>query len=601
MAMTAYSWDSSTVASLLTREANGLVDMWDNAPPGHKATAQALANLRKLNEKAMMEGLALVEQQAMVMTGHLAGLRPEIFEALGDLPGVDVLKATALAFYDGGQFDFGSLSEESQKLATDILARIGDRLGAPFAFAEYLEGTGQVVAFVYKWAGVIIDHIKASRAEQDAYLDEAIECVPPGYSAAMDSAAVQYALRGVMKTGDWTRLFVPETRPIDPDWVHPSESIGRENMADPDFWEGASAEIGFTCCVSTFDHGRVIAPLGAGVGNSVQSMYGPPPPESAAKDNTIYYAGDDAGLGLLPMCPDVPVHRAQIVPGGHNQDQYDSGDGLPMLAGLGAHAWRLLWASNPIAFAVDGDFIADCWVEYLALMIDWIARNRGLTRSINPVGDWVPVQSVTGVCDDWAAAGRYAALDRFFKRLGATTESPEWDGIGVPQRTAPVVQWRKYAEYQATLVERPVINYVDARTCAPTWRKRVGAAQRDWLERPAEDLCRIITQAIPNPEFAAAVTDRKRTKGGKCFDAGKDSLSAIGRLGPKNGPSLETSGGPQLTPIPSIPPLQMTLKPPRAIEDDESGGALFLALVGVAGLGGFGWWLARRNAKGRRR
>lgn len=569
--MTGYRWDNATAALVLEEARPGLVDLWAAVPPGHTMDGGTAATLRRVNQSKVLQGLAVVQKQAIVATGHGVGLRPEIFSTLAALPGADVLADTVVAIFESGKLDMSDVSNLGRQVATMIFARVGEAMGAQVAMADFLGGAGQVIAFVYQYVSLIATSIREQR-ELELLNQRAIkECVPPANSAETDDADVHEALKDVMSGSDWSRLFLPRVSPVDFEYVSWESQGGAPLPGGND-----TGFRGFTCCPSAFDRGRVIAPIGMLIGNRSQNWVRP----------AFYNASGGPGFGLLPMCPDLPVHRALIVPGGNSAGQYDLGDSLPVLAGLGVQAWRLLWGRGPAAFAVDGSAIADSWLHYLETMAGQIGRNEpGWGSGSKPANalDWgPPLPADAGICDSWGVNLRNAALDRFFARLGVAKRDWATSGIvhGSLLSSLPVAQWQAFAAYQSTLLERLTIAYVDARACAPAWRERVATAQRDLLEHP-NAVCRVVMDAIPDPEYRAAVSARKHTKGAQCFTA---STIDSGQASPTQGPSLAPLGddSPAIPDFPSAPKPKPERGPTRT---RSSGSAGLLVGTGALGLG----------------
>lgn len=547
---------SEVVDLLSTPQPDGMIDLWDALPEGAAASASAIEAARRSSQTAIVQGLSLIEQKVTAAAGLSVGFRPEIFEQVRALPGFDTLAATAeLAITS--KLDLASVTTAAKDLVIEILQDVGALTGSDFVQAGYLDGLGPVVAVVMWAVDTIVSEERKWKEYQEAQAAATLDCAPPAYSAKLDAAMVADALALVAAEPDWRDLFLPEARVFDPTYAEKVAGWGPDSgfADDPgDGWRG------FTCCTSTVDGGRVIAPVGIGIGNRIQSSFTP-----------IFY-GSRPGFGLLPMCPDLPCHRAVIVTG--SNQIYDPGRSLPQLAGVGQRVWRILWGRGPAAFAVDGASIAAAWSEYFQGMRDFIGRNRAGIGG-HPSFD-------NRVCDDWGKTGRTAALRWIFSRIGASG-AEDTDGIYSWSNALPVKAWRAYEDYQESMLARLVIFLVDARTCAPEWRERVRAAQAAAVDSHPTAVCEIDPDDIPDPDLRAAVKARRLQKGAQCYAVAGSRLAAYGKVSPTNGPSLAPLGEdpPEIPEIPELPPLG-PLRATTATAGGGGGGAIAAVIVAAA-------------------
>jgi hypothetical protein len=504
-------WPSADVIGVLgERTPEGLLNMWDAVEPGFTSTTGAWQDAQASASVALAQGISLLEQKAVAAAGFGVGFRPEVFAKIKSLPGFDVLVETAKLALEG-QLDIAGLTNAAKNLLVEIAFKVGTMVGIPLAVAGYAPGIGLAVALVWTLVQTMVEEKRKYEAYKAAVDRQALECIAPGYSVQLDQAQCTAAL--ALLTGpDWRDLFMPEVRIFDPSYAGKASGWGAASGFGNDVGPLDAGWLGVTCC-PTPDGARVIAPIGSGIGNRAQRGWKP------------IYHGKRPGFGLLPFVPDLMVHRAIITqPGGLGT--YEAGRALPQLAGLGSHVWGLLWNCGPAAFALDGRSIANAWDEQL--------RGMKLFVGGNPVGIGGVVSSGRKACDEWPEAGRRAALDFFFTKLGMPDASQ--DGITSWSEAAPVKAWNLFADYQETLLERVGIAYVDARTCAPEWRARVRQAQLDLLDHPTA-VCEVSTLAIPDDEYRAAVLARKMKKGGQCF-AVSDRLAAYAEVSANTGPSL---------------------------------------------------------------
>lgn len=589
--MTSNRWGLDDVAGLLLRnDPGGLVDLWNAVPPDYSVTASGLASLRSANQLAIVQRLASLEQKSIAAAGVGAGFRPEVFAAIQSLPGVDVILMAGMEAI-GLQLDLGGAIDVAERVIAEVLDAVGLALGAGLAVVQLVPALGQVAAVVTAVVLAIVKNTQAWAAQEAASVLASLDCAPPAYSAMIDRESANAAVM-LLTEPDWTRLFVPEGRPFDPEfipWPQFPEGYGNDGRR------------GFTCCPSTVDGGRVIAPVGVGVGNRIQVIAQP-----------IFYAADGLGFGCLPMCPSLQVHRAIIVTA--SGQTYDPGASFAELGGVGGYAWRMLWGGGPAAFAVDGDLIGRAWAEYLELLREFIRLNvRGFGTGQAPGGR---------VCDGWGGGTmnpnskpngpnpRWDAVDWFLEQLG------EYEG-----QPTPIAAWKSFERYQDALLRRVGIAYVDARTCVSRWRSRVRQAQQELLSH-ATAVCELDLDAIPDPEYREAVDAERHRRGVSCWATAGNRVASRATTA-TNGPSLEPLDG-DGGPLPEIPPFRARSSastsgsgggPPAkagssgtrgpttgaqaSAADDDTG----MMMVGAAALmgGAFGLYLYTRGKNGHRR
>lgn len=602
----------------------GIVDLWDAVPTGYGLSPSASESIRRSNQTAIMQNLALVGQKAIAYSAVSVGMRPELLERIDELPGVDVVREVATLVSSKG-LNMGSLTAATQLVMTNILELADASTGAKQVVADVGGAVVAIAQVVIGTVTTIVEQEKAWTAYEKATIAREIECVPPAYSAAIDAGYVADGLE-LLKTTNWERLFLPEVSPY-----YVSTSKGEWGAQSGFEGEGAGGIYftGFTCCPSTVDRGRVIVPVGAGFGNRLAVGF---PPHFYSGDPTTASAptgsqvGASYGFGCLPMCPDLLVHRGIIVPGkaggGISKSVYDPAEALPLLGGLGVRVAQLLWNGGPASYAVDGETNAEAWSNYFGQMRRQIGRNEpgiGSFVAANPrESDWDQAfakgendgwgvqASDGGVCDDWSQAGRSAALAYLYERIGVDVEAATGDGIYSFENSAPVRYWRKFEEYQWSLIGyglkkarkggAPVarafvkvgspylmIAYVDARTCHPAWRKRIAKAQDELLEL-GDLVCQMEVDAIPDPGYRAKVVARRQKKGPVCYAVAGKNVSA-GRVSASEGPSLKTVG--PSVPIPAMPEPVRKSAPPRVSASSARGWLVGLGLAGL-GLAGLG-------------
>jgi hypothetical protein len=533
------------IGTLDIPQPEGLVELWDALPQGTTTTASALESARRKSQTSIAQGLTLVGQKVVAAAGVNVGYRPELFAKLQDLPGVDVLKATAIAVIEGN-FDLGQLVDAAQKLLRDIVKNIGERTGAAFVQPDFAAGIGHVVAVVWWAVETIVTAEKNWAAYQKALADAGLECIPPAYSAKLDLAQVEAAL-AILAGADWRDLFLPEVRPFDPDYLEKAEGWGPDAGLPESGWLDQGWR-GFTCC-RTPDGGRVITPVGNGIGNRIQSSFTP-----------IYY-GHSAGFGMLPMCADLPIFRAIITPPG-GLSPYEPARVLAQTAGVGQQVWRLLWNGGPSAFAVPpGKQIAGAWSETFGGMRHFIASNEyGIGG--NALYD-------RRVCDDWSAAGRQRALEWFFARIGMPDPAgaAQSEGIVGWSETLPVKAWTLHDEFAHALLGRLGIIWTDANTCAPEWRDKVREAQAEFVndstapcEVPFEQL-----DSVPDPALRQAIKDARKARPPVCHASAIGKINAYTKVGPSDGLSLAPIGenDPGLPSFPTEPEPEPEPRPSR--------------------------------------
>lgn len=532
----------------------GMVELWRDLPQGTAATSTALAAARQASQVAIAQGLTMIEQKVTAVAGLAAGFRPEIMGKILDLPGVDVVAQTAASALTKG-LNLSELSTAATKVLAEVLEEVGKRYGSELVRAEYIPAIGAVAQVVIAAVTTIVQAEKAWAAYELAQDQAIIDCAPPAYSAKLDEAQVKAAM-SLMVGGDWTNLFMPESRTFDPDYDH-SAWGPNANLPDSGFLDQGYR--GFTCCISTLDGGRVIAPVGVGVGNRSQQFM----------PAIHYHTGP--GFGLTPMVKGAPVQRAIVVP--KNGGAFDPARDLPQLAALGQHAWHMLWSPGPLAFSVDGEQIADAWAEHYRVMRMFIAGNA--------IGIGGVERYDRKVCDEWPEAQRRAALRWLFTKIGMP-DADNPDGIVSFSEALPVKAWNAYADFQHSLVDRKLMAYVDPDTCHPKWRKAVQDAHDRILEH-ATMPCEIDPADCPNKKFRERLKAERSTRGAQCF-AVVGQLKAPGPVGPTEGPSLEPITGTP-SPIPAMP------KPARArplrgstSAEDTGGGGLLLAGAAVTAI-----------------
>lgn len=534
-----------------------LIDLWDAVPPGFDLPADAVQSIVRGNQRAITEDLALLQQQVIASVGLSAGFRPEQFALLRDLPGVDIVAETAWLAITG-QLDAASAKD----LVVEILKEVGVSVQAPAAFAAYAPAVGAVVQVVWQMVSTIVRWERLNAESDAAFEESAQECAPPAYSAIADRDLLQDG-KAILLGSNWDDIFLPLVRPYDPE--------------APKWQDGTDAGfLGFTCCISPVDRARVIAPVGTGIGNRGQSGYFAGSGQYGDWFPPVY--GSGLGLGCLPMCPDSLVHRAIVVPGasaGGAAFTYDPAGSLPQVGAFGTYVWHLLWSRGPACFSVDGDLIADAWAEYLGFMRRQIGGNE---RGFGDLGK--------GICDDWPAANRQAALAWFFAKLGVPASAANPEGIYTFADAAPVREWRRFADLQRSLLWRPVVAYVDATTCHPNWRERVASAQEMLLEHPSA-VCFLDEDSIHDLEYRARVVAARAKKGaGVCYSRGT-SVAAPG-VTATEGPSLDplSSDAPPMPsfpvparPVPGRPDITRGRVPQRSSKTTA-------VVVGALGLGG---------------
>ncbi len=544
-----------SIAELLQQKSTAIVDMWDAVDDDHTMDAAALASLRRENSVSLAQGLTLLQQQVSVAAGLGPGFRPEIFEKIRDLPGVDILAATALAAFEG-DLDLGTLSIAAKNTLLDIIDYVSSEFDIANSVADSLGAVYIIVQIVWGVIETIVEQTAIDRAIEENSRDAQLACLAPGYSAAIDRSQVADALK-ILSGPNWERLFFPTVRPFDPELA---AQAAAENWGPDAHFDnpGPPRPPGFACCL-TPQGWRVVSPIGLGTGNRISREWPP----------TFYGHSTDFGFGLLPMCPELPCHRSLIFDGSR---AFDPAQSMPLLAGLGVQAWHLLWNRGPTAYAVDGQEISSAWSEYFGILREQVGRGApglGAFAEFN-----------YAVCDGWK--GGPDLIGWFFHRMGIPAAANP-DGIVSFSDSLPVRAWDAFTEYQTALLDRLVVAYVDARTCAVAWRGRVAAAQAKLLTTPA--VCDLDTDSIPDPAYRAAVTEAKRKRGGQCFIFG-DSISSDWKDGPSVAPFV-----PNPKPIPAFPKARLVARltgasaPPRASSTSAGGGAAIAAIATVgAGL-----------------
>jgi len=561
-------WSLEQVLPVLTDEGpRGMVDLWNAIPAGASAGTTGMAALVNGNQNAIAARIATLQQQVSAAVGVTSGYRPEILPLLSPVleRGAAAQQAAAAILLEG--LELAGVFEGLENLAAESLGRVltavADGLGIVIGAVAVVPYIGQVVAVVL-WVVRMVSGQVASEREA-ARIAELVQrqCKPVVYSAAMDGAWADEAVAEVVG-GDWTRIFLPETRLRDPDyspWPGLPYGPGNDGVRGP------------TCCPSALDRFTVIiAPIGVGLGSRLQNFVAP----------VLYPGQTKTGLGCLPMLPQ-PVHRAFTIARG--VDTLEAGRDLPELGSVGGLAWRSLWARGPATWAVDAGQLSEAWREYIEITVRTIATNP----RINTVGGG----TVEGVCAEWRTDRRLAAARNIALRFGARAETAAPDGIHTFDDALPVVAWADTERYQAAMLERVTVFYADANTCSPAWRARLEQAQRDGLT--SDLVCDVELDGIANSELREAVYDEQRRRGVVCYAiAGKD-VQARGPVGPTSGPSTEPLGSssPALPDFPELPkPERLGSSSSSTSSSTGEPGALGLAL-GAAAVG-FGLWAASR-------
>ena len=509
----------------------GMIDLWNTAG---QLSGRALEDSRAQHQGAVVANLAQDAQRAYAAAA-VVGVRPEQFGQLGELLRSDVV-TIGLDTADKLGLDLKTLAASGEGILADVVETVTGAIGA--TVLQAVPVVGAVVGSVYRWIKGANDDQRAWEAAQNA---AAASCQAPGYSAAVDRASADAALRR-MATDDWSVLFTPECRPF----ANVSGGWGAASGFDND----SDGRVGFTCCPSP--RGRVIAPVGVGLGDRIQSSMRARAPAGFYADTT------ELGFGLTPMLPYQAVTRAFInAPTG----LIETGDTLPLTAGVGARAWASLWSGGPTSFAVDGQALSSAWLEHI----------QGMTSDILNSPKLGAGHGAETLCEGWSKPARELFVRQALARFGGGT-------LGLTA-TRPVSDWAAFAKYQTALLRRLTIAYVDARTCHPAWRARVRQAQRDLLEfrsdRYGWAVCHLDTTAIHDPDYRAAVVAAQHTHGALCaagtVQAQGGLLWSGGKVTPSTGPSLAPVGD-----APALP------KPPRAPGRPR------------AGMGGWsaGTWLA---------
>jgi hypothetical protein len=569
--------DDDVKSVLDTPQPDGLVDLWREAPDGFARPADARAALVRGYQDSIAQGLVLFQQKAILRAGVSVGFRPEVFAQIANLPGIDVISETALTSLRDG-LDMGTLSTAAREVLTEVLVAVGDKMGASTAMPDYAAAVGAVVAVVWAVVGTIVNAENEWKAYWAAKKLEALDCAPPFYSATSDQNLAKEAV-ALLGSPDWSDIFLPVVRPA----------------------------LGFTCCISAVDGGRVITPVGLGIGNRFQSAFEPGGGASGEWNPEVY--GSKLGFGCLPMLPGYPAHRAIVFPNGMPHLIYDPAWSLAQLGGVGIQAFKLLANLGPATYTVDGDGIGDAWSGYFQAMRVQIATNGpgiGTAAWNEPV------------CDDWGKEGRLRALEFLWRKLYPGGEVPAaafGDGIWTFEDSLPVSHWRAFSAIQGALLgyrtdgepkgpPRLVAAYVNARTCHPAWRSRVDQAQRELLDL-GDAVCRMDRSSIHDREYREAVTARYLQKKAPCWALNLEvSANFKGGVTATEGPSLEplAEGSPPIPAMPAFPKLTTLRATTASAEDaeDESGGGWLLAAFGVGAAVGLGA-LALRGRGGRRR
>jgi hypothetical protein len=500
-----------------------LSETWSNLQ-GTSLDASSVRDALDANRNAMLEGIVVQAQRATVAAG-LIGLRPEQFSKVGDLLGLDIAKLalrTALeAAEEAGLID--KIKQFVMEAIEQLLVKISEVTA--LAVCAAIPVVGWVAAIVLDFAFGIADLIREKDKAEEALAEAKETCPQPVATANSDRDSAIAAMQ-VMRTRDWSRLFMP--------------------MATPNF----------TCCRAATHGGRVIGPYGAIVGPVGEGLgqFG-----AHAYDRPFWEnLNGEYGMGCLPMLQNLGCHRVLIKPpfahkglrkyNQSNFNGYDTGQQMPQLQGVGYQAYSIMRSRGPTAFTVDGVQLADAWQLYAGTLGEQIGTNfEGLGRQ-----SW-------DKCGEWKKADRIEMLKWWFWRIGGLgAPGAESDDVAAASRAAAkgskvVREWREFAVYQTSLLRRLVVAYVDARTCHPNWRERIEQAQRDLLTHPTA-VCDLDLGSIPEPAYLAEVEARRKQLGYACTGVA-DSILAIDTSATE-GPSLAPIGD-DADPIPSDPP------PPR--------------------------------------
>lgn len=594
-------WPQKDVQAIIAQPLPpGIVDLWNAVPSGYTPSRGGGLSLAYTNQKALVQSLGVIEQKAIAAAGSSVGFRPELFGLIKDLPAVNVLtKAASIVAASG--LDLGVLSDATKKVLTDVVAKVGKATGSAISIAAYSSAVTAIVAVVWQAVKIIDQQYEAYQAAERESIDAQLDCKPLAFSAPIDEATVQEVIETILPTPNWERIFLPEVRPV---------SVITDG---PDKWV---VKTGFTCCPSTVDRGRVIAPVGIGIGNRQQQYIGG---SGDGWSSEVGYYGSGPGFGCLPMCtevpfarPGLPVHRAIIVPGGGGRI-YDPAEALPLLAGLGIQVWHMLWTGGPATFTVDGRLIADAWANYFQTMREQIAFNLpgfgtpGRPDESNFFEAWFQInkQATPSVCDNWPQKDRSRTLAWLYERIGVDPRAANPDeGIYNFAWSSPARWWRDFEIYQLALLgydakgkkvgpPRLVAAYVDARTCHPAWRRRVKQAQRELLDLTSVGLgpavCRMEVDSIADQEYRAEVEARRKQRGPMCYAVAGRNISNA-RVSATEGPSLIPLGEGS----PKLPTIPIPAKPARAQRTPPRSSKAVTTVAVTAGLAGLGFLLLRR-------
>lgn len=513
------TWDPERVEQLLSGPLpSSTVELWNASGIVDEATR--LAVLRN-NSRAFAESAGAIWQRSILGAGTGPGFRPEQWAELENVTAVD---AIALASELAGQFGL-DLGAWAQDVAVEVFSEVVDLVAADLvdSVVSAVPVVGPVVRFLVAWGRGIAAMIRADieQNERDESSRDEDSCPLPGYSASIDQVLAESAL-SLLSTGDWSEIFRPLSLDTAP-W----------NVCPP----VPNSPV------------RSITPRGLGLG-TWQDDVDPGP----------------FGLSCTPMIPGLLVHRGWIA--NTTDDIREIGDGLPLLASVGARAWSLLWGRGPAAFAVDGDQLADQWRRFLDAEF---AASRPANR-----GTWKQ-----GNADWWLKVAS--------SRLRGSSQV-QGSSVGIGASFPVAKAWEAFAVYQRSLLGRPVVAYVDARSCHPAWRKRIEDEQRDLLTSPR--VCDLDLDRIRDPAYLDAVTAERVRRGAVCFAA--HELKAPGGPVISTGPSLDPLGGP-LPPIPE-PPIVRPPRAPTPAPSNEGGGGGLLAAAGLGvGLGALAWSRRKRR------
>jgi hypothetical protein len=444
-------------------------------------------------------------QQVVASSDTSIGWAPWQLSGVDAIAGIDPASwALGEIFADAFDAVLGLAEEKLREVGIALLEQLAEAIDVKAlvgSVANLVPIAGPVVNIIIGILFAIGDLVKLSKKATAATLAEDT-IRPPAPDVGDDELAVTGAGLGaldLLQSGDWTALWLPTSDPRDAEksWIgSTSSSWGCAKICNQTNSKGV--------CVSS--GGRLLAPLSG----------------AAWKSNRH-------GFGCVPGMPDVHRMLWQQPSGSPGSGVFDTGAWYPLLRSTAQHAWLLLMADGPSAFAVDPAIVRTAWQRYAADFFQQLDAQNGAPRLCGqaPNGDWM-----------LNAANRTKVRKAMMTVIGSLAQADKpLSGAALEVTMGimrPTIAMNALEQRQASLLKRTTIAYVAADLAPPALRERIKAAQHALLES-SDSVCKIDPSLIKDALFRANVESRQESLGFSCSSA-NTILSQSVPLGPGDDP-----------------------------------------------------------------